>query len=111
MSSTRKETSERCPHCNARLETVDVKVEGATQTALSYQCPKCDYFSFDPASSRKVIEELQQQPLRIRQKIIKLSEGRLGIYLNKHIVDSLDLKSGADVSISVPDKKHIVLQL
>jgi len=114
MSSTRNGTDKEpvnCPKCNTRLLRVDVKIQGATQTALSYQCPHCEYFSFDQASSQKVIEELRQNPLRIKQKVIKLSQGRLGIYLNKHIVESLAIKNGEDIYVSVPDKKHIVLEL
>lgn len=101
----------KCPQCGAELKKVAVKVHGAESKALSYQCPECDYFEFEPLSSGKVIEELRESPLKIRQKIVKLSGKRLGIYLNKHVVDSLLLKKGEHVYVSVPDKKHIVIEL
>ena len=101
----------RCPKCNANLKKVQVKVHGASNKAVSYQCPKCDYFEFEPESSRKVVEELRETPLKIKQKIVKLSQDRLGMYFNNHIVRSLNLKKGEDIYASVPDKKHIVLEL
>ncbi len=101
----------KCPQCNALLKQVAVQVHGAENKVLSYQCPSCDYFSFDPASSKKIVEELQQTPLKIKQKIVKLSQDRLGIYFNKHIVESLHLKKGEEIYVSVPDKQHIVIQV
>ncbi len=101
----------KCPQCGAGLKKVPVKVHGAESKALSHQCPECDYFEFEPLSSEKVIEELRESPLKIRQKIVKLSGKRLGIYLNQHVVRSLGLKKGEHVSVSVPDKKHIVIEL
>ena len=93
------------------MKKLEVKVAGAVSKAKSYQCTKCDYFEFDPESSRKVVEELRETPLKIRQKIIKLSQDRLGIYINKDVAKSLNLKSGEEVLISVPDKRHIVIEL
>ena len=101
----------KCPKCNSDLRKVNVKVQGADNRAISYQCPKCDYFEFEPLSSKKVIEELRETPLKIKQKIVKLSQDRLGIYFNTHVVRSLNLKKGEDIYVSVPDKKHIVLEL
>ena len=101
----------KCPECNSNLRKVEVNVHGAKTKVTSYQCPKCDFFEFEPESSRKVIEELREAPLRIRQKIIKLSQNRLGIYFNNNVVRSLNLESGKEIYLSVPDKKHIVLNL
>lgn len=101
----------KCPKCEGILKKVDVSVYGAQQKALSYQCPKCGYFEFEPVSSKKVIEELRETPLKIKQKIVKLSQDRLGIYLNSHVVRSLNLKKGGEVYVSVPDKKHIVVEI
>jgi len=101
----------KCPKCNSSLKKVEVSVHGARQKAVSYQCPKCDYFEFEPESSKKVVEELRETPLKIKQKIVKLSQDRLGMYFNSHVVRSLDLKKGESVYVSVPDKKHIVLEL
>lgn len=86
-------------------------MHGAENKAISYQCPNCDYFEFEPLSSTRVIEELRETPLKIKQKIVKLSQDRLGIYLNNHVVRSLSLKKGEDLYVSVPDKKHIVLEI
>jgi len=93
------------------LRKVDVSVAGAKSKAVSYQCPKCDYFEFEPASAKKVIEEVREAPLKIKQKIIKLSQDRLGIYFNSNVVRSLNLKKGEEVYVSVPDKKHILLEI
>lgn len=101
----------KCPTCNATMQKVNVSVHGIKNTVLSYQCSSCDYFEFDAVSSKNVIQELQDHPLKIKQKVIKLSQDRLGIYFNSNIVRSLGLKSGEEVLVSVPDKKHIVLEL
>lgn len=100
-----------CPKCNSNLKKVEVVVAGAQNKAISYQCQKCDYFEFEPISSQKVIQELRETPLKIKQKIIKLSQERLGIYFNSNVVRSLNLKKGEELYISIPDKKHIVLEL
>ena len=101
----------KCPKCNSELKKVNVGVHGAKSKVISYQCPKCDYFEFEPQSSKKVVEELRETPLKIKQKIVKLSQDRLGIYLNSHVVRSLNIKKGEEIFVSVPDKKHIVLEL
>lgn len=101
----------KCPNCNATLKKVRVRVHGAKSKAISYQCTMCDYFEFDPLSSKKVVEELRKTPLKIKQKIVKLSQDRLGIYFNNNVVRSLNLKKGEEVYISVPDSRHIVLEL
>ncbi len=100
----------KCPKCNANLKKVEVSVQGAKSKAISYQCPKCDYFEFDPLTSKKVVEELRETPLKIKQKIVKLSQDRLGIYFNNNVVRSLNLKKGEEVYVSVPDKRHILLE-
>ena len=102
-----------CPNCKSKIKKIKVDIEDAKTKAISYQCPNCDYFSFEPKSSIKVLREIKEKesPLKIRQKIIKLSKDRLGIYFNQDIVHSLNLKSGEDVFISVPDKKRIVLKI
>ncbi len=101
----------KCPKCKTTLREVKVSVAGAQSKAVSYQCPECDYYEFEPQSARRIVEELRDSPLKIEQKIVKLSAGRLGMYFNKNIVDSLNLKKGEVVSVSVPDKKHIVIEL
>lgn len=98
-----------CPKCKGKLKRVEVKVAGAHGTAVSWQCSACSYFSFEKASSSKVLAELS--PLKIKQKIVKLSQDRLGIYLNAHVVRSLGLKKGGAIYVSVPDEKHILLEI
>jgi len=93
------------------MKKVEVKIAGADNKAISHQCTNCDYFEFEPVSSKKVIEELRETPLKIKQKIVKLSKDRLGIYLNNHIVRSLNLKKGEEIYVSVPDKKKILLEI
>ncbi len=101
----------KCQKCNSELKKVEVKVQGAKSKVVSYQCPDCDYFEFEPISSQKVIQELRESPLKIKQKIIKLSQDRLGIYFNSNVVRSLKLKKGEELFVSVPDEKHILLEL
>ncbi len=102
-----------CPNCNSRLKKVKVDVEDAKTKAISYQCPNCDYFTFEPKSAIEVVREIKEKesPLKMKQKIVKLSKDRLGVYFNKDLIRSLKLASGKEVFISVPDKKRIVLKL
>lgn len=93
------------------MKEVKVRVYGAKSKITSYQCPKCHYFEFEPESSKKVVAELRETPLKIKQNIIKLSQDRLGIYFNANIIRSLGLKKGEEVYLSVPDKGHILLEL
>ncbi len=52
----------KCPKCNANLKEVNIKIHGASSKAISYQCTNCDYFEFEPISSKMVIEELKEIP-------------------------------------------------
>ncbi len=101
----------KCQQCNSSLEKVEVKVQGAMSKVTSYQCPRGDYFEFEPVSSQKVIAELRETPLKIKQRVIKLSQDRLGIYFNNNVVRSLGIRGGEEVYLSVPDRKHIVVEL
>ncbi|MBS3081206.1 hypothetical protein J4221_07075 [Candidatus Pacearchaeota archaeon] len=102
-----------CPNCGKELKKVNVDIEDVETPAISYQCLNCDYFSFEPESIMKVIKEIKskESPLKIKQKIIKLSKDRLGMYFNQDIVKSLNLKSGEEILVSVPDNKRIVLEI
>jgi len=102
-----------CPKCNSELKKVEVDIEDAKTPVISYQCKDCDYYSFEPESTMKIIEEIKQKesPLKIKQKIIKLSQDRLGMYFNKDVIDCLNLKSGEEVFVSVPNNKRIVLDI
>ena len=103
----------KCPKCGENLKKVNVDVEDAKTKAVSYQCTNCDYFTFEPKSAVEVVREIKEKesPLKIKQTIIKLSKDRLGIYFNKDIIRSLNLTSGKEVYISVPDRKRIVLRI
>ena len=113
MKQKKSEGFLTCPKCSSNLRKVKVDIEGAKQKAVSYQCTKCDYIEFEEKSAAKIVKELKtkETPLRIRQKIIKLSQGRLGMYFNKNIVESLELKAGEEVHVSIPDKDHIILKI
>lgn len=100
-----------CPNCDKKLRRVPVHVRGAKNQAISLQCTKCGYFEFEPESSKKVLTELKDHPLKIKHTIVKLSKDRLGIYFNSNIIRSLGLSKGEEVLISIPDKKHIVLEI
>ena len=99
-----------CPKCATKMEEIDVKVFGSRKKAKSFQCGNCEYFEFDPVSSKEVVEELRNIHLKLKQRLVKLSAGRLGIYFGKDVIRSLDLKAGEDVYVSVPDKKRIVIE-
>ena len=104
----------KCPDCKSLMKEVEVNVEGAKNKVLSYQCPECGHFDFEKISAGKVVEELrikEESPLRIKQKVIKLSQGRIGMYFNRDVARSVDLKPGKEVYVSVPDKKHIIIRL
>ena len=101
----------KCPKCSSTLRKLRVSVEGARNKAISFQCSKCDYFEFEPVSSRRVVEELREAPLKIKQKVVKLSQDRLGMYFNNNVARSLNLKKGEEIYVSVPDKKHILIEI
>ena len=102
-----------CPNCKSELKKVRVEIEDVETKAISYQCPGCDHFTFEPKSVLKIVKEIKtkETPLKIKQKIIKLSKNRLGMYFNKDIIESLKLKSGEEILVSVPDKKKLVLDI
>ena len=103
----------KCPECNNELKRINVKIQDADSPVTSYQCLKCGYFDFEKSSINKAINEIKEKeaPLKIKQKIIKLSHNRLGMYLNQDIVRSLGLKGGEEIDVSVPNKKKIVIGL
>lgn len=95
------------------MKEVKVKIQDANSPVTSYQCGKCGYFDFEERSINKAIDEIKtkEAPLKIKQKIIKLSRDRLGMYINRDIARCLNLKGGEEVYVSVPDKKHIVVNV
>ncbi len=101
----------KCPKCNAKLKTVMVAVEGAKSKAKSYQCPKCAYFKLEDKTTKKVIGELREEHINLKQKAVKLSHNRLDMYLNKNIISSLELKAGRGITVTVPNKKHILISI
>ena len=103
----------RCPQCNAELKEIKVKIQDADSPVMSYQCGKCGYFDFEDTSIKKAIKEIKEKEtsLKIKQKIIKLSHGRLGMYINRDIARSLKLKGGEEVYVSVPEKNKLVIDM
>ena len=103
----------KCPKCNAQIKEVKVKIQDADSLVTSYQCSKCSYFDFEGKSMEKAIAEIKakEAPLRIKQKIIKLSHDRLGMYINRDVARSLNLKGGEEVYVSVPDKNRFIVNL
>ncbi len=102
-----------CPNGHGKMKEVAVKIQDADSPVISYQCATCGTFDFEEKSITKAINEIKEkeQPLKIKQKIIKLSQDRLGMYINKDVARSLKLKGGEEVYVSVPDKKHIVVDI
>ena len=102
-----------CPKCSSELKEIKVKIQDADSLATSYQCGNCDYFDFEEKSINKVIREIESKeaPLKIKQKIIKLSHDRLGMYINRDVARSLNLKGGEEVFVSVPDKKQMKVEI
>ena len=103
----------KCPKCSAQLKEIKVKIQDADSSVTSYQCGGCGYFDFEGKSMEKAISEIRarEAPLKIKQKIIKLSHDRLGMYINRDVARSLNLKGGEEVYVSVPDKKHLVVHV
>jgi hypothetical protein len=103
----------KCPKCDSVMKKIKVKVQDADSLVTSHQCGKCGYFEFEERSAKKAIKEIKQgeTTLKIKQKIIKLSHNRLGMYINRDVARSLNLKGGEEVYVSVPDKKHFVLEI
>ena len=103
----------KCPKCNAQMKEVKVKIQDADSPVISYQCGECGYFDFEEKSINKAINEIKvkEAPLKIKQKIIKLSHDRLGMYINRDVARSLNLRGGEEVYVSVPDKSHLVVNV
>lgn len=95
------------------MKEVKVKIEDAASLVTSYQCGNCGYFDFEGKTMKKAISEIREKehPLKIKQRIIKLSHDRLGMYINKDVARSLNLKGGEEVYISVPDKDRIIVDV
>ncbi len=52
------------PKCNSIMNVVNVEVFEAKSKAKSFQCTECDYFEFEPISSKKVVDELHMNSLK-----------------------------------------------
>jgi len=85
----------KCQKCNLKLRKVKVSIEGAKNKVSSSQCVNCNYFN---------LEEKLRSKTRGKYLTKLYTKDRLGIYLNKHIVESLNLRSVEEIHISVPDK-------
>ncbi len=49
----------KCSNCNFNMKKVLVRIEGARNKVLSYQCNKCGYFDFEKRSAQKTIHEIK----------------------------------------------------
>jgi transposase-like protein len=103
----------KCPNCKSEMKKVMVKIQDADSPVTSYQCSECGNFDFEEKSMSKAIQEIKtkEAPLKIKQKIIKLSHNRLGMYINRDVARCLNLKGGEEVYVSVPDKGHMVVNI
>ncbi len=103
----------KCPKCNSGMREAKVKIQDAKSPVISHQCQKCGYFDFEEKSISKAIREIRikEAPLSIKQKIIKLSHGRLGMYLSRDVARSLNLRGGEEVYVCIPDKKHLLVSI
>ena len=95
------------------MRKVKVKIQDADSPVVSYQCRKCGHFDFEEKSISKAIDEIKSKEttLKIKQRIIKLSYDRLGMYINRDVARCLNLKGGEEVYVSVPDERHIVVDV
>jgi hypothetical protein len=104
--------TKKCPECEKEMRRISVEVEGSDTKSIGYRCDNCNNLEFDKKSGMKVVKELREkEALSIQQKLINLSHGRVGTYFNKNIVRSLNLKAGMQISITVPDKKHMIIEI
>jgi len=111
--SNPNEFNMKCPKCNALMKEVKIKIQDADSPVISFQCSKCGYFDFEKASINRAINEIKvkEEPLAIKQRIVKLSQDRIGMYINRDIARSLNLKGGEEIYVSVPDKKHFIVSI
>lgn len=105
----------KCEDCGREMQEMEVEVEGAEAKARGWRC-ECGNIAFDEDSGMKVVEELERKEgptslpaLSLEQKIIKLSKGRLGMYLPKDVVRCAEIQPGKRVFVSLLDKKKILL--
>ncbi len=113
MLSMSRGSKTKCPNCKKIMKEVKVNIQDSDSPVISYQCKACGYFDFEEKSINRAIREIRikESPLTIKQRITVLSKGRLGMYLNRDIARSLNLKGGQEVYVSIPDKKHMVIRL
>jgi hypothetical protein len=101
-----------CPECKKKMRQIRVEVEGAETSAIGYRCDNCNNLEFDKKTGMNVVKELEEKEvLSIQQKLVNLSHGRIGTYFNKNIIRSLNLKAGMDIHVTVPDRKHMVIEI
>ena len=59
------------PDCKSNLKKVSVKIAGAKKKALSFQCPKCDYFEFEQKSSKTISEDFDERYIYSDKELVK----------------------------------------
>lgn len=107
----------QCKKCKGKLKSFDVEVEDADLPTVGQECAKCGELYFDEIKSRAVVESLRKKEQEveeppvfgIRQKVIKLSKGRVGLYLSKDVARSTVFKPGKEIELKVLDKKRILV--
>ncbi len=103
----------KCPRDHSVLKEVKVRIQDAQSPVTSHQCLVCGYFDFEQKSITHAIDEIREKEahLKIKQKIIKLSHDRLGMYINRDVARSLNLKGGEEVYVSVPEKNRMMIEV
>jgi len=102
----------KCKKCGGKPNKFRVEVEGTHLPGKGYECGKCGNILFDKEKGRAIVEDLKKKELpalQIKQKVVKLSKDRLGFYFNKDIARCAALKPGAELRVSLLDKKHLLL--
>jgi ribosomal protein S27AE len=55
----------KCPKCGSMLKKVLVSIWGFHDKAESNQCPKCDYFEFNPEFLKKMRKRRKEPTIKI----------------------------------------------
>ena len=102
----------KCPKCSHEMTKLHQTEEDKQQKVTSHHCMRCEHIEFERVYPElEIMEDVEKHTLEIKQNIVKLSHNRLGMYFNKNIIQSLGLKAGEEVLVSVPEKKRIVIKL
>jgi hypothetical protein len=98
----------KCPDCGKVMRKVMVKIEDADSLVATHQCA-CGNFCFEDDSIRQALKEINH--LKIRQRVVKISKNRLGMYFNRDVVRCLGLEGGEDIYVSMPAKNKVLIEM